>query len=283
VIFGAVGVIVEYLKPVKHYVGSISGPNFSDIEVHYSHWTDVGSREQILWGAATVNNEVQVFNGYTDINNLPQNLDIYMMPGRGSGSALMASYGTLNPLFGLSTIILAPDLMIGLDRRNKQTQDLLSYHEMAHASHFTQVGTLWWQSLMAAEIGNGGLDLVTFDFPLDPYGNGNGQLDGYIAVAESWAENIGREFAGFGREDLLFENGYIPEGLYNDLEDVNADNTDINNFIRDNISGFSRGQLFNALTFSVNSIEDYRERLRPILPVNNTTLDYNNLFDDYTQ
>ncbi|HRQ31180.1 MAG TPA: hypothetical protein PLU49_13950, partial [Saprospiraceae bacterium] len=228
------------------------------------------------------NNQVQIFNELaTDINHLPGNLDIYMMPHEGRGSALMSSYGTLNALFGLSSTVLAPDLMIGLNRRDRRWQDLLSYHEMAHASHFTQVGTFWWKNLMAAEIGNGGLDLITFDFPLDPYGNGNGSLDGYIEVAESWAENIGREFAGFGREELLFENAFIPEGLFFDLEDINSNTFDITNGIRDNVNGFTRGQMFNALSSSVTNIETYRERLRPSLPVGNAVLDYNNLFEDY--
>ena len=283
IIFGPVGVVVEYLKPINHSLGSISGPNFSNIEVHYPHWSTPGSVEQMLWGAATINNQVQIFNELaTDINHLPPNLDIYMMPHEGRGSALMSSYGTLNALFGLSATVLAPDLMIGLNRRNRERQDLLSYHEMAHASHFTQVGPVWWEALIGAEVANSGeFDLTTFSFPFDPYGDGNGIFDGYIAVAESWAENTAFEFTGLPRENLLFENGYIPEGLYNDLQDINTTTDDNTNGIRDNVSGFTRGQLFDALTFSVTSIEDYRERLRPELPPINTEVVYNTLFVDY--
>jgi hypothetical protein len=158
IIFGATGVVIEYLKPVRHD-SVFLGPNFSDIEVHYPHWTSISSQEQILWGAATINNEVQVFNDYPDINDLPGSLDIYMMPQKGSGAALMSSYGTLNALFGMSATVLAPDLMLGLDHGSRRTQDLLSYHEMGHASHFTQVGPVWWEALIAAETENSVLNL----------------------------------------------------------------------------------------------------------------------------
>ncbi|MEZ4907112.1 MAG: hypothetical protein R2771_05610 [Saprospiraceae bacterium] len=105
----------------------------------------------------------------------------------------------------------------------------------------------------SGEGGAGGMPTPDdFIFPYSPYGNGSHPLSGYIAIAESWAENIGREFTGINRERLTFESGYIPEGLFNDLEDINTSTFDINNGIRDNISGFSRGQLFDALTPNCN-------------------------------
>jgi hypothetical protein len=107
-------------------------------------------------------------------------------------------------------------------------------------------------------------------------------LDGYIAVAESWAENIARDFTGEGRERFVFwQSNYIPGGLYNDLEDsLNIDDISIG-LVRDNVRDFTKGQLFDALTFSVNSIEDYRERLRLELPSGNIMMDYDTLFADY--
>ena len=181
-----------------------------------------------------------------------------------------------------SATLLAPDLTIGIEIQQRRNLDLLSFHEMAHASHFTKVGILWWEALMAAESSNGVLSFNIWDFTGDPYGDGTGLLDGYIAVAESWAENIARDYTGTGREWLRFwDSDYIPGGLYNDLEDVNENNADIIIGIRDNINGFTRGQMFNALTPSVNSIAGYRDRLRIALPSGNTPQDYNNLFDDY--
>lgn len=290
IMFGVGGVILDYLSPVRyhHTVNQnetpIPGPNFSNLDVHFPHWAAVGTREQIHWGAATVNNQVQEFNKIATDNliyGLPELLDIYMMPHRGSGMALMASWGTLGVL-GLSSVTLAPDLMIGLDVLNRQSQDRLSFHEMAHASHFSKVGIVWWEGLIAAEYINAtSFNLTTFEFEGNPNGDGDLPTDGLIAIAESWAENIERDFTGVDREGIIFEDGYIPMGLFNDLEDTgNADDI-IAGIIRDNVSGFTRGEMFNALTGSLLNVNDYRENLRPSLPPGNTMTNYDNLFDDY--
>jgi len=152
--------------------------------------------------------------------------------------------------------------------------DFLTYHELAHASHYALVGNAWWGNLIQAELEHIGVDLVSFSFPLDPYrADGNDRLDGYIAVAESWAEYISEEFGAGNPEFLFLRNTYIPEGIYHDLID------NVDSFEVDNIQGYNIPALFQALTHS--TIEEMRDDLRQNLPAGNTVPDFNELFLRY--
>jgi len=225
-------------------------------------------------------------------------MDIYLSSNT-VNAAWMAHYGGIdgiiwaqlaNELVPGITMGILPDIV--LDRNNPPTAikgD--AYHEMTHASHFTQVGSNWWQHL------------TKFEFDHSGHGNNAAQNDpdaGYCAVAESWTDHIGDEFDDISsgnlpnNESLISERGtnWIPEGIYYDLFDVNTGGAleppgplPFLTIINDNISGFSNLKIFDVLDVHVTSIPELRQRLwnqHGFDPqIIGTPMDYTNLFNSY--
>jgi len=156
-----------------------------------------------------------------------------------------------------------------------------------------QVGENWWKVLIEQEIANSNTPVpitfptgVTgtnlFSFQDNPHGIGDEPNAGFVAVAESIANHLEGEIGGRSAsfmERIQFEdNLYIPDGLYWDLNDAMVDAT-----VPDNISGFTRAQMFNSLVPNVASIPTYRDQLQPDLPPGNNLADYNTLLNFYTR
>ena len=146
-----------------------------------------------------------------------------------------------------------------------------AFHELGHASHFRQVGALWWLQL--------GLDELQGGDYINPYGQGNNPDDSRLSLAESWAQFIGTDFAlrrypvgisyttnrsahptdilePFSNlvEDENYFYGYewMPCGLFHDLKDsYNGAEP------WDNVSGVSLSQMYNTFSSSVNGWCDY--------------------------
>jgi hypothetical protein len=219
------GAIWEFLLPIKDYIGKYGEPH-NNIYTLYRDGTSI--KEYILWGAATAINQVQVFNGLASaqgINILPSILDVWITPLTTSGATLMMNQaGNIGGISGIPNPAIFPDISLGI-RSSRSRQNSLAYHEFAHASHYTLVGPSWWGKLIEAELANASSlvyapsGMETFQFSGDPYGNGTRPLDRYIAVAESWSEHIEESFTDSNGEFLTFGNGYIPEGLFEDLRD----------------------------------------------------------------
>lgn len=271
----------QLLKPVKDYVGHFWGPNYSDIEVIYWHWgTETETQAQRYWGAATVNNEVQIYLDETSDIDRPPYLDIYMQPNSRAGAAIMAGYW---PTAVVTTLI--PDLSIGINFGTRDRQDELSYHEIGHSSHYAQVGNGWWSHLMVQEVANSiefgaGPNGITFNFDGDPWGDGDEPDAGYVLLAESWAENVSTDLTADSQEGDVFENGYIPMGLYEDLmDDTPTENVRLD--ILDQVNGFSRASMYDALNSSVTNLREYEAELKPALPTGTNDADYHNLFTAY--
>ena len=289
-----VQMIHEFLKPVTAFSGRFEEAEFKDINTFYPNWgTDVGTDLQRNWAAATINNQVKEFLAATpDITSPPAYLNILMQPPRGDGAALMSDliYDG-DPLLRAAS----PDLVlgIGLNRRTNFRLGLLTFHELTHACHYMQVGENWWKVLIEQEIANSNTPVpitfptgVTgtnlFSFQDNPHGIGDEPNAGFVAVAESIANHLEGEIGGRSAsfmERIQFEdNLYIPDGLYWDLNDAMVDAT-----VPDNISGFTRAQMFNSLVPNVTSIPTYRDQLQPDLPPGNNLADYNTLLNFYTR
>ena len=56
----------------------------------------------------------------------------------------------------------------------------ITCHELAHASHFMQVGKDWWDKFII-------YILTSYVSTGETYGNGSGENAGYCAVGEMWA------------------------------------------------------------------------------------------------
>lgn len=275
------GHVNEFLAPIRNYVGKFGEPH-NNIHRHYPKWTQQDSKAQIYWGAATVNNQVQVFRDWVaaqpGVAQVPK-LDIYLVDDRGAGACLMSGHRSS----GFLATTIAPDVTIGLFRganaTRREDMDELSYHEFAHASHFMQVGQGWYNTLINQELVNA----IQWDQPRnlfggEPWGQGNEPNAGHVALAESWADNIMTDIMNVPQENVVLENGYIPMGLYEDLAD---DMVDPVWRVRDNVMGYTTEQMSNGMNANVTTVAEYRDFLSPLLPAGNTQQALTDLFDDY--
>lgn len=290
----------QWLFPIVHYVGKLVGPTYNNISVNYSMYTASGSQAHRFWGAATVNNAVHEFHDYsaTDLIAPPPNdLDIYIGHGEVIGYAIMSVQNQLSASVGAAmgattlwagpftwltalhgwavTMARLPDVFIGTNYNNSDGLKQLAYHEIAHASHFNQVGSAYWR------------DLVTAEIIADGHGDMNSDNAGLISVCESWAEYIGQLYADrtYGGSNSIPNDwlitlertrdetiSHVPVGLYHDLVDIgeptyisggatvsacNQDGTGCI-IIPDAVSGFTNAQMFSCLTSGTFTVNDFR-------------------------
>jgi hypothetical protein len=319
-------VLWKWITPLKYKVCSIWGPNYQNIEVNFHNWSTNGSKAHMCWGAATVNNALHDFyiSAYQEgINNPPQNLNIFVGRNHTSGATTMAKkmglynfgvavqvklvynhpwmyFFTALPTicFNAATVTLIfPDVYIGIDFKQSDRLKELSYHELAHSSHYTKVGNPFWQDLIVAEADAWG------------HGNANSTDAGRIALCESWAEHIGKTFADktYGANvsfttylNYIYwlehqrneETNHIPIGFYHDLIDgINTSETAGDGYwgqtnqgtINDNVSGLTNAQLFSLLNSNITTPLDFKNALNNSSFINgsNTTQKVNNLFNSY--
>ncbi len=325
--------IYQWALTVKDYVGRLSGPNFANIEVNYGRWANQGSTAHVYWGAATVNNALHEFHDYAvmdGINPPPNGLDIYVARNQRFGYAFMPSfmgaqltnYALGSGLTGNSTFIhpfsvllsvtsavgianqFFPDVFIGIDYANSDRAKSLAYHEIAHSSHYMQVGPNYWSELVAAEVAANGHG--------DQFSNDAGR----IAICESWAEYIGGlhyTHRTYGNTNSVPRNweinleqtwnevaNHVPVGLHHDLIDdgeplfFTDPNTGIDfsacnqiaggcTFVDDRVNGFTNAQLFQSLTRQIITVDQYRQRLlnSQLSNTSNSIEQLNALFGSY--
>ncbi len=330
--------IWKHLRAHKDFIDKFTNPPYNDIEVNYywdANLVPHGSKSHIRWAASTVNNAVHQFHDYaiTDgIDTPPSKLNIYL--GRNSTEAFalmtkkvsppLAALAITNGLnisgqlpqsnfvlfdwavilpatWSVTSIVLSffPDIHIGLaDELTSDQLQNVAFHEIAHASHFSQVGIDFW------------LDEITATVAADGWGDPNSFDAGRIAICESWAQHVGdtytdREY-GLAHSNVppgsppiliasrrfindlegfrLFAN-HVPVGVYHDLVDDNsnsipgaAENPLITN---DDITGFTMSDIFQHLENDVTTPQQIREEIKTALPAGVTATDIDDLFGDY--
>ena len=120
------------------------------------------------------------------------------------------------------------------------------YHELGHASHYTEVGTGYWALLGTA------MASASIQDP-SPYGDGTTSGAGRIAITEAWGRYIGYKFANFtyGAYVSELETGkridfpWIPYGVFHDLMDTyNSSET------WDQLDGYTLEQFFDIMSNS---------------------------------
>jgi len=113
-------------------------------------------------------------------------------------SAVSGFLGDFAPLVK----VFMPDLTIGVERKNDCSSIYAEVcHELAHASHFTKVGTGYWNRnilyILESFVSSGIMD----------YGDGTGKNAGYCEVSEMWAyfmsskmwqDRYGGDYPAFG-------------------------------------------------------------------------------------
>ena len=307
----------EWAQTLRDHARSLNGPVYNNIQIRYEMWQTNGSGTHMYWGACTVGNAVHEFYDYSStegINNPPSHLDILIGQNSEIGYALLSGFDAVstaiemgligvgyftNPIVPIIGIIalgildwILPDIFVGIDFRNSDQLKHNAYHEIAHSSHYTQVGPAFWNDLVWAEILAGG------------HGNQSSNSAPLIALCESWAEHIGLDYAIrsypiFNSEPLwgswisraeLIKNerlNHIPIGFYYDLIDnhvdvFNACDHGIVNCgpIDDHVDGYNNQQLFELLTGNIRSPAEFRDELLIGLPPAQQTF-INNLFNGY--
>lgn len=334
--------IDQILGAMKDYIGKISSPPYNNIEVNYYWDQDLvpqGSKSHMRWAASTVNNALHEFHDYAAEDGIaapPNNLNFYL--GRNSTEAYALMTKKIGPAFAAGAITegiaegnqvienlfifrpfedlsysttslilhFFPDIHIGLEGRPFSDQiKNVTYHEVAHASHYVQVGNSFWHAEIKATVaarGWGGPD--SFDA-------------GRIAVCESWAEHIGDTYTdqtfvldhsnGGASPALIAANrwanilerdrldfNHVPVSVYQDLIDDNSapiagstENILIGASGSDGtlagggVTGFTNAIIFSHLTATTTTPIILRENLKSTLPSGTTGIAVDALFLDY--
>jgi hypothetical protein len=141
----------------------------------------------------------------------PSDLRIWIFPGMSASSCSMIHHGAIlsNDLIDgflgqYASLIqfLLPDITLGTSGSNDYRSIYSDVcHEIAHASHFTKVGTDYWNEyiwyVLESYIKSGGM----------VYGDGTGKRAGYCEIGEMWAyyleskmykDRYGGSFPSFG-------------------------------------------------------------------------------------
>ena len=175
------------------------------VDVHI----DTGS-DGSLWRRAVVNNAAYDYisrcaSSDLDLKAPPQDLRIWIFKNLTCSSAAMLHHGAFvegNDLIrrylgGYSSLLktFLPDITIGGKAGDGEFVDLYSavMHEMAHASHYAQVGNAWWNPYITYVLRS----YVTEG--RQAYGSGSGEDAGYCEVGEMWAYFL---------ESVLFQDRY---------------------------------------------------------------------------
>ena len=124
----------------------------------------------------------------------PSDLRIWIFNSMKASSAIMLHHGAIlsnsqiSSFLGSYAVIikfLLPDITLGTkDRKDYRSIYSNVCHELAHASHFSKVGTGYWNEyiyyIVESFITSGGMT----------YGDGSGNKAGYCEVGEDWAYYI---------------------------------------------------------------------------------------------
>jgi hypothetical protein len=209
-------------------------------------------------------------------------------------------------LDNISILSVVPDVAIGCNFQNSDQQWAITQHELAHTSHFTNVGAVFWGQLGLATLNAWIVTGGPFNNG-DPWGDENVFDAGRIAICESWASHLehvytDRAYGGNNSwlgiqtwltrlEELRNDSpNHVPIGLHFDLFD---NMLDVNNAcdregggcgpIIDNVAGFTNGQLFSLLDANTDDPDIYRARiLNELLPGSgNMAADVDALFNSY--
>lgn len=166
---------------------------------------DIGT-DKTAWLWCTINNGVYQYREELcpqfAINPPPSELRLWSLrdetPGW-NGSAPMGTQLSLTdskfldfllaissgPLSLPSAVTLVmPDVFIAPDYKDTYLTYHTLFHELAHTSHYTQAGDVYWLQYINGIVGN-------WAASNSMYGDGTGSLDGYIGVGEMWGNYFG--------------------------------------------------------------------------------------------
>lgn len=211
--------------------------------------TVTGKSDEKLFRRCVVNNAVYDYYSRCSEDDMnislpPSDLRIWMFSGMKSSSAVMLHHGAIlsnsqiSAFLGKFSVLvkfLLPDITLGLaDKEDYRSIYSTTCHELAHASHFTKVGTGYWnvyiRYIVESFIKSGG----------SLYGDGTGTGAGHCEVGEDWAYYL---------ESKMFKDRY--GGIFPTFGTSQWFNPQIFRYL--NERGFSVSQLFSGLNKDVTS------------------------------
>lgn len=237
--------------------------------------TVTSSSESKLFKRCVVNNAAYDYYKRCDSEDLdlvrpPKDLRIWMFHRMDASSAVMLHHGAVLDNSMVSAFlgdfaplikIFLPDITLGVEsRKDYRSVYSTACHELAHASHFAQAGTGYWNTFIMYIIGSyistGGMT----------YGDGKGTNAGYCEIGEMWAyyleskifhERYGGSYPTFGTSYWFYPQ------IFRDLE----------------TAGLSCGEMFSVLNNKVTSLDE----LERVLLAEYTVMDeqIERVFDKY--
>ena len=198
----------------------------------------------------------------TGVTTPPKKLRFWILNKAIPSSAIMMHQGAIldnklvsNFLDAYKVIVqvFSPDITIGSKDKNGKYAELYATttHEMAHASHFSQVRSPFW-NIFASYI------LSSYLTTGSCYGTGNGENAGYCEVAEMWAYYV---------DNMVYKERYgsIPRRGYS-----NWFHPDILVSLEE--GGVSRAEICQALRPSVTNVTAFRDELINVCPAKKTLI-----------
>jgi hypothetical protein len=294
------------------YVDAFDGPTFNNISLLYSSGAgDAESLARMYWACAHMVNSDNLYRSLVtgDGVPLPRTGINYLLKSAtfiagapmlqtnqfGSAGNLLVAIDVPNVLSFMAEISggtpLSPDIVRGYDTESADVFRRINMHELGHASHHAVVGEPYWFAyrthIVQNSLAGNGVYGSFGDFA--PFSDPD-----RVALGESlgnYMENI------YGRptptDGLEWEDNFIPTGLMYDLQDDTPTDivTDPNTGILgiplisgpDNIRSFTPAMIYGALTPNVNSIRQFRDRLRTnsLAATPNGATAFNNFVDIY--
>jgi hypothetical protein len=203
------------------YTINLGGHKPSGIDEHIGY-----NRTGKKWTIAVINNAAYDYYELCAKNGIltpPKDLRIWRFKGMDKSCALLAHHGSTTNLvstvladyLGQTTYLVkrfGPDIVIGTEDKGYEgiTSDV--FHELAHASHFSQVGVGYWQRYVA------GIVLCAAKRS-DLYGTSESTTvySGYIGVGEMWGyfmeEAMLAQWKGyeFSKENVKYNYWFKPQ------------------------------------------------------------------------
>ncbi len=198
-----------------------------------------------------------------DLPTPPSDLRIWIFKNIKQSSAIMVHHGAVTDqglvksfLGDYSSIIkyFAPDITIGAKDHDSYMELYDSVvHELSHASHFTQVGKSYWSDYIWYVLS----EWVSGE---ETYGDGSGKNAGHCEVGEMWAyymesmmhkERYGGSVPAYGTSWWFYPQ------IFRYLDE----------------RGFTRAQIFAALTEDVSGKTELEERLIELYPDEKTVIE----------
>lgn len=225
--------------------------------------------DEKLFRRCVVNNAAYDYYSRCSVSDMdvalpPSDLRIWIFGSLRASSAVMLhhdavlSNSQIASFLGSYAVLvkfLLPDITLGVkDKEDYRSIYSVTCHELAHASHFSKVGTDYWNEyiwyIVESFIASGGMT----------YGDGSGSKAGYCEVGEDWAYYV---------ESKMYKERY--GGTFPTFGTSYWFNPQIFRYL--NERGLSAGQIFSVLGAEVTDRTRLKEALLRTFPAKKNVIE----------